>query len=135
MSSSAYNLSNKVVTSLQVTADSVATGLVVAKPAEACGPLENDVRGKVVLVRRGSCAFVKKAEEVQAAGGRAMVVGSVHPYIVRMVCSVTLFHKWLYLLNIVCCFVAAGRGASVERAQQRHPRGDGVQARLQHPGG
>jgi len=67
-----------------VTADSVSTGLVVAKPAEACGPLENDVRGKVVLVRRGSCAFVKKAEEVQAAGGRTMIVGSVHPYIVRM---------------------------------------------------
>lgn len=59
--------------------------MVVAKPAEACTPLENDVRGKVVLVRRGSCPFVKKAEEVQAAGGRAMVVGSIHPYILRMV--------------------------------------------------
>jgi hypothetical protein len=59
--------------------------MVVAKPAEACGPIENDVRGKVVLVRRGSCPFVKKAEEVQAAGGRAVVVGSINPYIVRMV--------------------------------------------------
>ena len=39
----------------------------------------------MVLVRRGSCPFVKKAEEVQAAGGRVMVVGSLHPYILRMV--------------------------------------------------
>lgn len=58
--------------------------VTVAKPAEACGPLENDVKGKAVLVRRGSCPFVKKAEEVQAAGGRVMVVGSIHPYILRM---------------------------------------------------
>ena len=32
--------------------------LVIAKPAEACGPLENNVKGKAVLVRRGSCPFV-----------------------------------------------------------------------------
>jgi hypothetical protein len=66
----------------------VAMSLVVAKPAEACTPLENEVRGKVVLVRRGGCPFVKKAEEVQAAGGRAMVVGSLNPYILRMVRTV-----------------------------------------------
>jgi hypothetical protein len=59
--------------------------VVVAKPPEACTPLENDVKGKIVLVRRGSCPFVKKAEEVQAAGGRAVVVGNQYPFIVRMV--------------------------------------------------
>jgi len=42
------------------------------------------VKGKVVLVRRGSCPFVKKAEEVQLAGGRAIIVGSIYPFIVRM---------------------------------------------------
>lgn len=64
--------------------ENISMPVVVAKPAEACGALENDVRGKAVLVRRGSCPFVKKAEEVQAAGGRAMIVGSVNPYILRM---------------------------------------------------
>ena len=44
--------------------DSANMDVTVARPAEACTPLENDVRGKVVLVRRGSCPFVKKAEEV-----------------------------------------------------------------------
>lgn len=58
--------------------------LVTARPAEACTPLENDVKGKTVLVRRGGCPFVKKAEEVQAAGGRVMVLGNLHPHIVRM---------------------------------------------------
>ena len=58
---------------------------VLAKPVDACSAIQNDVKGKVVLVRRGGCPFVKKAEEVQAAGGRVMVVGSQQPYIVRMV--------------------------------------------------
>jgi len=48
-------------------------------------------------VRRGSCPFVKKAEEVQAAGGRVMVVGSLHPYILRMVRKFDMCF-W-------CCFV------------------------------
>lgn len=65
--------------------ENVSLPIVVAKPAEACAPLENDVRGKIVLVRRGSCPFVKKAEEIQAAGGRAMIVGNQHPYLVRSV--------------------------------------------------
>lgn len=58
--------------------------VIVATPAEACTPLENSVSGKVVLVRRGKCSFVKKAEEVQAAGGAAMVVGSAGGLLVRM---------------------------------------------------
>jgi hypothetical protein len=58
--------------------------VIMSKPAEACSALENNVKGKIVLVRRGSCPFVKKAENIQAAGGRVMVVGSMHSYIVRM---------------------------------------------------
>lgn len=58
--------------------------MTVARPAEACASIENDVKGKLVLVRRGGCPFFKKAEEVQAAGGRAMIVGSTTSYIVRM---------------------------------------------------
>lgn len=61
--------------------------IIVADPADACVPLSNNVKGKAVLVRRGKCPFVKKAEEVQAAGGRAMIVGSIHSYIMRMVSS------------------------------------------------
>lgn len=68
----------------KVTPSNMAMEVVVAKPAEACGPLENNVKGKIVLVRRGTCPFVKKAEEVQTAGGSVMVVGSMQPYIVRM---------------------------------------------------
>lgn len=58
--------------------------LAIARPAEACSSIENDIKGKVVLVRRGGCPFVKKAEEVQAAGGRVMVLGNTHSHIVRM---------------------------------------------------
>lgn len=58
---------------------------VMAKPAEACDDLTgSNYKGKVVLVRRGGCPFVRKAEMVQSAGGIAMLVGSKHPYLVRM---------------------------------------------------
>lgn len=62
----------------------LSTPIVVASPSEACGPLENDVRNKVVMVRRGSCPFVKKAEEVQAAGGKMMLLGNSASHIVRV---------------------------------------------------
>jgi len=68
----------------KVTHDSISLPLIVARPAEACTPIENDIKGKAVIVRRGGCPFVKKAEEVQAAGGRVLVMGSLHPHIVRM---------------------------------------------------
>ncbi len=61
-----------------------ALSVAVARPADACGTIENDIRGKAVLVRRGGCPFVKKAEEIQAAGGRIMVLGNQHSHIVRM---------------------------------------------------
>lgn len=59
--------------------------LALAKPAEACAPIENHVKGKIVIVRRGSCPFVKKAENVEAAGGVVAVLGSTTPYLLRMV--------------------------------------------------
>jgi hypothetical protein len=62
----------------------VSTPIVVAQPSEACGPITNDVRNKVVLVRRGGCPFVKKAEEVQSAGGKMMVLGNSASHIVRV---------------------------------------------------
>lgn len=68
----------------KVQESSRSSALVVARPVEACQPIENDIRGKAVLVRRGGCPFVKKAEEVQAAGGRVMIVGSLHAHLVRM---------------------------------------------------
>ena len=68
----------------KITHEDTTMSTVVARPAEACGPIENDVKGKAVLVRRGGCPFVKKAEEVQAAGGRVIMLGNLHPHIVRM---------------------------------------------------
>lgn len=51
----------------QITHENTSMGVVVAQPADACKPLENNVRGKAVLVRRGACPFVQKAEQVRCA--------------------------------------------------------------------
>ena len=64
-------------------------GIVPAQPEDACSPLlsSTDMLGKAVLVKRGGCAFHTKANEVERAGGRVMVMGNHHhdPYILRMV--------------------------------------------------
>jgi large repetitive protein len=44
---------------------------------DACEPLRNDVTDQIVLVHRGTCSFVDKARNVQAAGARAMVLRNV----------------------------------------------------------
>lgn len=75
---------------VKATHANVSLSIAVAKPIEACAPIENDIKGKAVLVRRGSCPFVKKAEEIQAAGGRLMIVGNQYPFIVRMVSLIIL---------------------------------------------
>jgi hypothetical protein len=87
----------------------VSMSVAVAKPAEACTPLENDVRGKAVLVRRGSCPFVKKAEEIQAAGGRAMIVGNQYSYIVRM----GVEPRWKGLNTVIPVIMVSKRGYSI----------------------
>eukprot|EP01033_Poteriospumella_lacustris_P010307 gene10307-7323_t len=89
--------------------ENVSLPIVVAKPAEACAPLENDVRGKIVLVRRGSCPFVKKAEEIQAAGGRAMIVGNQHPYLVRS----GVEPRWKGLNTVIPAVMVSKRAYSV----------------------
>ena len=55
-----------------------AARLVAAAPADACAPLTNAaaMRGRAVLVDRGTCRFVEKAARVEAAGGRAMLVAN-----------------------------------------------------------
>jgi large repetitive protein len=49
------------------------------QPSEACAPLVNNVAGNVVLVDRGSCTFVAKAANVQAAGGVGMLLANQVP--------------------------------------------------------
>lgn len=45
--------------------------------ADGCEPLTNNVSGKIVLVHRGLCSFVQKAQNVQAAGGIGCIVANV----------------------------------------------------------
>jgi hypothetical protein len=46
-------------------------------PSDACETLTNDVTGKIVLVHRGLCSFVQKAQNAQAAGAIGIVVTNV----------------------------------------------------------
>ncbi len=48
-----------------------------ADASDACEPLTNNVTGRIVLVHRGLCSFVQKAQNVEAAGGLAVIVANV----------------------------------------------------------
>jgi hypothetical protein len=88
---------------------SVDLPIVRAQPPEACDALTNDVKGKIVLVRRGKCPFVQKSEAVQSAGGRAMVVGSLQPFLVRM----GVEPRWKGLNTAIPVVMVSQRGYSV----------------------
>jgi len=45
-----------------------------ANPAQGCFAATNDLTGKIALIDRGSCAFVQKATNAQAAGAIAAVI-------------------------------------------------------------
>ena len=48
--------------------------LVIASPFRACTELENEVKGKIVLLERGDCLFVDKARIIQKLGAIGGVV-------------------------------------------------------------
>ncbi|TMW59473.1 hypothetical protein Poli38472_004542 [Pythium oligandrum] len=56
--------------------------LSTEKVGDACSPLLDEtgemVRGRVVMVARGGCAFAEKALHVQAAGGRGVIIVNRH---------------------------------------------------------
>ncbi|KAI0339940.1 subtilisin-like protease [Trametopsis cervina] len=54
-----------------------ATSTNTSDPADACNPLPDstpDLSGKVVIVRRGTCAFVTKLQNIADKGGNAVLI-------------------------------------------------------------
>ena len=51
-------------------------GLVVSDPVDACSPLANaaDLVGKYVLIERGTCEFIVKAQNAQQAGAAGVII-------------------------------------------------------------
>lgn len=59
--------------------DTITAQVVVANdsssaPTLACNAIQNDVAGKIVLIDRGTCNYVQKAQRAQAAGAVAMLL-------------------------------------------------------------
>ncbi len=57
--------------------DSEVTGsgaLTLADPANGCAALNNNVNGQIVLIDRGECPFVEKAQNAVAAGADGVVI-------------------------------------------------------------
>lgn len=48
-----------------------------ADASDGCEALTNDVTNKIVLVHRGLCSFVQKAQNVQDAGGVGVIIANV----------------------------------------------------------
>lgn len=46
---------------------------------DACGPIQNNVAGKIALIDRGGCAFTTKVLNAQAAGAKGAIVANNAP--------------------------------------------------------
>uniref|UniRef100_T1E2C8 Putative extracellular region n=1 Tax=Psorophora albipes TaxID=869069 RepID=T1E2C8_9DIPT len=54
--------------------------LVPAIPSDACEPNfinERDLKGNIALVERGECSFLTKAINIEAVGGRAVIITEI----------------------------------------------------------
>ena len=63
-------------------AETINASLVVAEPVDGCEPIWDNaeaVNGSIVVVDRGSCPFVDKAMNAQAAGAVAVLVANNKP--------------------------------------------------------
>lgn len=69
-----------------VTADLILANDGSASPTEACNSsaIINDVAGKIVVIRRGSCSFVSKIELVQQFGAVGVIIVNNEPGDLRM---------------------------------------------------
>lgn len=47
-----------------------------APRSDACGPITNDVAGKIVLVDRGGCPFAEKVQHAEAAGAIGVIIAN-----------------------------------------------------------
>jgi hypothetical protein len=54
----------------------VSGAVVAATPADACGKVGAAVKGKVALISRGTCTFVDKVLNAQAAGATAVIIAN-----------------------------------------------------------
>lgn len=51
----------------------LAPGISGRVSKDGCSPIKEDIRGKIVLVRRGDCTYDQKMTNVQMAGGTAVI--------------------------------------------------------------
>ena len=54
--------------------------IILSEPPDGCSDLTNEnVTGKIMLIQRGSCAFVEKAARAQSAGAAAVIIYNNNP--------------------------------------------------------
>ncbi|NUP14027.1 MAG: S8 family serine peptidase [Polyangiaceae bacterium] len=72
----AYPAAESMFSARLITYGPVSAPIVQADPPLACGPLTNaaDIAGKIALIDRGTCPFVDKTANAEAAGALAVIV-------------------------------------------------------------
>ncbi|KAG8391841.1 hypothetical protein BUALT_Bualt01G0228900 [Buddleja alternifolia] len=63
------------------------TKVALADPPDCCSTPRNKLTGEVILVHRGRCSFVTKANVAEAAGASAMIIINNQTELFKMVCE------------------------------------------------
>ncbi|MCK6548693.1 M36 family metallopeptidase [Myxococcota bacterium] len=75
----AWNTAAFGATTFNVTADLVVANDGVGATADGCTPFQNNVSGQIAIVDRGTCTFVVKAANAQAAGAVGVIIADNRP--------------------------------------------------------
>ncbi|KAL3649558.1 Signal peptide peptidase-like 4 [Castilleja foliolosa] len=63
------------------------TKVALADPPDCCSKPRNKLAGEAILVHRGNCSFVTKANVAEAAGASALLIINNAPELFKMVCE------------------------------------------------
>ncbi|KAL0412025.1 UNVERIFIED_CONTAM: Signal peptide peptidase-like 4 [Sesamum latifolium] len=63
------------------------TKVALADPADCCSKPRNKLTGEAILVHRGNCSFVTKANVAEAAGASALLIINNQTELFKMVCE------------------------------------------------
>ncbi|KAK0155984.1 Protease-associated domain-containing protein 1 [Merluccius polli] len=95
--------------------------LVPADPIDGCEPLANTelIQGQVILLERGGCSFVHKAQQVEEAGGKAVLIAD------NVVENDSLYLDMVAdgstaMPSIPALFLLGRDGLMIRRSLQRH---------------
>ncbi|KAI3444532.1 hypothetical protein Pfo_001197 [Paulownia fortunei] len=95
------------------------TKVALADPPDCCSKPRNKLAGEVILVHRGNCSFVTKANVAEAAGASALLIINNQKELFKMVCEA---NETDVTIGIAVVMLPQDAGASLKQSMTNSSR-------------